>query len=502
MSSDDDGPPAPPTPTEPVDRTLGAETGVVSVAPSLSAAENAAGWVASVLSARRDVVPGHPLGAVRDAAEVAVPELGVPGRRVESWRFTDLRSVYDSRYVSADSCVADVDSWARFDVRRYVPDTAGVVLVFVDGVFDAGRSMMNDDSAKQLVEAGGYIGDFAGYGGDAAAVVEMLTSRELGSEDGGLFPSLGNAIASDAAVIHVPAGLSVSRPVAVLFVNTGGASTSHAAVSATRLAVVADTGSKVTLLESHASLDASASSYALTLSSSAVAVADNAFVSHYHVNNCSVDAHVISSAHANVAEGGVYEIRMLGLGCKVNRMTLGVDLEGPRAHGLVHGSLISNGYQIADLHSRIQHNAVATTSNQLQKNIAADHGRAIFNGKIIVTKEGQQTDSQQLCRSMLLSNKAYIDAMPVLEIKADDVKCTHGATIADLNDDELFYCQSRGLSLQQSQRLLISGFAVDVIGDCPFPTIRSLVEEVIDEVATTVGATPRDAESKRVHASI
>lgn len=471
--------PPPPLPVTPMDPTLGEETGVVTVGAAPTATES---WVDGVLAARAPLSASHPLAALRAQADADLPEVPPPSRRDESWRFTDLRSVYASHYLPA--APPDRDALERLDVRRYAPDTAGVVLVFVDGVFDERLSLLSDDSADEWRAAGGYFGSVGGYAGDVGRVRELLTRGELGKggEGGGFFPTVAHAIATDALVLDVPDGFHVARPVAVLFVSTSGESPERARVSATRTVVVAGRSSKLTLLESHVSLDEE-DSYSLAISASAMAVGDNAFVTHYLVNDCCLEAQLVSSVHARVERDATYELRSIGLGSKVGRLTAGIDLEGDGSHGLVHGALVADGYQVMDIHSRLCHNARNTTSDQLQKNIATDHGRAIFNGKIIVTEQGITTDSSQLCRSLLLSDKATIDAMPVLEISTDDVQCSHGATVSDLEDDELFYCQSRGLTHKQAQYLIMAGFALDVLGDCPFPSIRTQIADKIDVVS-------------------
>lgn len=470
--------PPPQVPEGKMDPTLGTATGVLTASQS----EADASWQDSILASRLEIPEDHPLAPLRDMADTEVMSLPLPSRRQESWRFTNLRTVYASRYLP--SSVLDTSQLADFNLRKHAPDTAGIVLVFVNGVYDEKMSLVNDDSGKEWLEAGGYFGPIAQYKGDLNRVRELFQRRELGPIDGGLFPTIGNAIASDALILDIPESFAVPRPVAAIFLSTGGDSVERASASATRLAVISAPGSRITLMESHVSLDDD--SFSMTLASSAFAVARNANVSHYMVNACAPEAHILSNVHSRVEEGGNYEGRPIGVGARVGRFTIGVDLEGSKSNGLVHGSLLTAGYQVSDLHSRICHNASNTTSNQLQKNISSDHGRAIFNGKIIVTEKGTGTDSEQLCRSLLLSDKASVDAMPVLEIATDDVKCTHGATVSDLEVDELFYCQCRGLSRTQAQLLLVGGFASEILRDCPFPTISDYLTRKVQDISQLV----------------
>lgn len=463
-----------------MDPALGESTGVSTV----EEVQTDDTWLGSVLASRPKLRPDHSMSPLRASADPLISSLPLPHRKIESWRFTDLRSIYNSRYTTV--AAAHIGSEPHsFDVRRYAPDTAGIVLVFVDGVFDSSLSMTNDESASAWLSAGGYFGSISDYKGDLNRVYRMWGDAEMGSGiQGGLFPTLGNAIASDAVILDVPADHSVSRPVAVVFASTGGPSADRATVSAPRLAIVTGNGSKLSLLECHVTFEP-ADTFSLALSGCAISLEENSTLSHYILNDCGDDAQVLYNSHAVVGKGATYNCRALGLGGNVGRFTTGIDLEGRECHGLLHSALIAGDRQIQDIHSRICHNTRAATSSQLQKNIAGDKGRVIFSGKIRVTSEGDGTDSEQLSRSLLLSEKAQVDAMPVLEVETDDVQCSHGATVSDLQDDELFYCMSRGISHELSQILLISGFALEILGDCPFPTVAERVTAKIDRLAQT-----------------
>lgn len=473
---------SPKTPSTPIDLTLGAQT-VVAVPEAI--ADEKSTWLDSILSSRSPLPDSHPFVPLRRAADKEAATLSFPGRKQESWRFTDLKSIYASRYAPLPE-----PAHIQFDIRRCAPDTAGIVLVFVDGVYSDDLSITNDSSAQELFNAGGYIGSISGYQGDVGRVRQILSDAEVGSEVGGLFPTIGNAIASDAAVIHIPSNFNVSRPTAVVFVSSGGSTEHRAHATAPRLAVIAEQCSRISLLESHTSQDEDTQS--LSLASSGFHLEGGASVTHYVMHDAGDESHVIQNVHAHVLRDALYDVRAFGLGSKVGRFTIGIDLMGEGSHGAVNGTLIACGYQVLDLHSRISHDALKTTSQQLQKNIASGHGRSIFNGRIVVTKNGDGTESEQLCRSLLLSDRAAVDAMPVLEISTDDVKATHGATVADLQEDELFYCQSRGLTLKDAQYLLVSGFAKEVIGDCPFPTVAEQVSRKVDTIAEISRERPRN----------
>lgn len=440
-------------------------------------APGAPAWLGSVLRAAGPPPALDTMAAAArrgaSAAEAAAASARMPSRGQESWRFTDLRELYGVRCDTREADALDAAVVGKA-VEAFVPKEAGAVLVFLDGTFSPGASTVDGvDSVAEVTKAGGYIGGLDGYSGDVDAMLAILEKREVSVEDGGPFAAVSSALARDVCVIDLPAGVSVSAPVAIVCLSSGGAGETSASASAPRLAVRAGDGTSVQLLETHAVVDADARPWACVVSGSAFDVGVGANVEHYLVNDMPSCAHHLAHVHADVAKDGAYRHRNLILGAQVCRVTLGIDLDDEGAHGEAFGVMIADGSRVTDLHSRISHNAPSCTSNQYQKNIASDNGRVVFSGKILVEQIAQETDSEQLCRSMLLSNRARVDAMPVLEISADQVKCTHGATVSDLSQEELFYCLSRGISEKKAQELLISGFALDVLKDCPFELLRT-----------------------------
>lgn len=446
-------------------------------ATSVPEAPGAPAWLGSVLRAAGPSPASAQLAAAAlkgaGAAEAAAASANMPGRRQEAWRFTDLRALYGVRCGSRGAEAVDSAAVAKA-VEALVPEEAGAVLVFLDGEYVPAASTVDGvESLAEVAKAGGYIGALDGYTGELDAMLALLEKREVGVESGGPFAAVSSALARDVCVFDVPAGVAVSKPVAIVCLSSGGADEASASAGAPRLVVRAGAGASVELLETHAVVDGAARPWACVISGSAFDVGVGANVEHYLVNDMPSSAHHLAHVHAEVAKDGTYKNRNLMLGSQVCRVSLGVDLDGEGAHGEAFGIMIADGKRVTDLHSRISHNAPSCTSNQYQKNIASDNGRVVFSGKILVQKIAQETDSQQLCRSMLLSNKARVDAMPVLEISADQVKCTHGATVSDLSQEELFYCLSRGISEAQAQELLIASFALDVLKDCPFELLKT-----------------------------
>lgn len=483
--------PPPPLPKTPIDPSLGTETNVVtadrgpseSSAPTPSSATLAAEaahatWLSSLLDAGGDALPAaHPFAAASSSADIRQMP---PSRRVEEWRFTDLRTLFASRF---EKPVADATA---VDAARHIAEGACAALVFINGVFSADKSCFDDDTHADLVAAGGFVGSLADFPGDAAGIAEMFAREDLDGSTtlkgaNGLFPALNTALARDAAIVDVPAEFAVSKPIVFLFAASGGDEASQTHPSAPRLAIRTGTGSSVSVVESHLSLDPNA--HSLVLSSAVVHAGDNSTVRHSLANSISPNAHIVASVSTNVHANASYHLLSLHVGGQMSRVSATVELVGNGSHGEVLGASVTNQKRVSDLHSRIVHRAKHTTSNQLQKNIATDRGRTVFSGKIIVTPEGDFSDSSQLCRSLLLSEKAQVDAMPVLEIATDEVKASHGATVSDLEPDEIFYCQSRGLTADQARTLLITGFVKEVLKDSAMKYLAEIVDPIIERVA-------------------
>lgn len=477
--------PEPPVPKQSMDPKTGTETAVESAQSVESGIETS--WLESVLMSRENIEESHPLAQLRKTSEAALNDLPLPHRKQEPWRFTNLKSVYTTRYLCNTSNV-DQNKLSMFNATEYMSDVTSNVLVFVDGKLNEGISLINENVMEAWRDAGGYVGSVTRYKGDVKHLHDMWSTEEMSTnvETGGLFPTLGNAVACDAAVIDVPRDFKAEAPVALCFVSTSGTSSESATMSAPRVAIIAHEGSSVDLLECHISLNAN-ESFSTAFTGSAINVKDGASVTHYLATAPGSDAHVFGNLHAIVQNDASYSLRCLGLGGKVSRVTVGIELEGERSSALLHGGLLADGNSIQDIHSRISHNSRNTRSDQVQKNVSSDHGHAIFSGKIIVTENSRDTEAHQLSNSLLMSKSASIDAMPVLEIANDDVQCSHGATVSDLSEDELFYCRSRGLSHRQAQSLLVMGFARGPLGNCPFPSVIELVRKRVESISASSG---------------
>jgi Fe-S cluster assembly protein SufD len=379
------------------------------------------------------------LAALRSQAKAFLQEETIPSTKDEEWRFTSLKGFLSQSFTQT--------SGAAFPDLPSVPGQ----LVFIDGIY-----------IPQLSQPAKTVGLFVG-GLDEAIEKHPAISEYLGKQPGGeeIFTALNTSGFSDAAVVWV-AG-DITEPIRLLFVGTGDGS-----INQPRVLVVAEKNSRSTIIEEYVSSKGIQFTNAVT----EISVAANACVHHIRLQEESPEAFHIGKTAISQAEDSQYHGYAISLGSKLARHHWEVYQTGKQTDTTLNGLDLIAGEQVADTHSKIALNHPHGRTNQLHKSVVTDKAHAIFSGKVLVPQGAQQTNAAQLSRTLLLSPKARVDTKPQLEITADDVKCSHGATVSQLSDDELFYLQSRGLGIEISRTLLVNAFAIEVIENLPVPDIR------------------------------
>jgi Fe-S cluster assembly protein SufD len=305
----------------------------------------------------------------------------------------------------------------------------------------------------------------------AMATHAVALEAQLGSQQtlgNNVFAALNTAFLQDAAVLVVPRGVALAAPVHVLFVTTQAGAISHP-----RCLVLAEAGSRVTLVEDYVALQDAAY---LVNPVTEIVLAERAQLTHVRVQRDGRQAFHIANCAVSVGRSANYQSVSVALGAQLSRYHLSVVL-GEGAECAVDGLALLAGSQLADTHSCIDHAQPHGTSRQLHKCIADGSADAVFNGKVVVRPGAQRTDSAQSSRNLLLSGRAQIDTQPQLEIFADDVKCTHGATIGQLDAEEVFYLQSRGLSDSAARQLLTYAFGAEIIERIPVPSLKRQLQQ-------------------------
>jgi Fe-S cluster assembly protein SufD len=425
-------------------------------------------YIDALLGGSRDL-PSTPhawLNARRSAALEQANALTVPTTRDEEWRFTDVTPLTRLQLRAADA-KADVSSEA---FAPFVVPEAGARLVFVDGAYAPHLSVLPQ----------------GGKGARVLPLSEALKSDErrleptlgaLASFDRNVFAALNTAHLREAAVVILPRNAACSEPVHLLHLATQANVASYP-----RCIVVAEEGAQCTLIEEYEALS---QDVYFTNAVTEITVAANAKLRHVKLQSESARAFHIATCAVSVARDASYSCQTITLGARLSRYDLSVALHGEGAQVQIDGLALIGERQLADTHTLIDHAQPNGRSAQLHKTIVGGAAHAVFNGKIFVRPGAQLTDSSQQSRNLLLSDKATVDTKPQLEIFADDVKCAHGATVGQLDSDQLFYLKSRGLADQAARNLLTYAFGAAVIERIP---VRSVVQRLEGAVMAQTGA--------------
>lgn len=402
---------------------------------------------------------------LRDAATEYVLAASFPTVRDEEWRFTDLSPVLQVPFhvpQSNQSTVKLADVIMPVKNRDDLP----LRLVFVNGFYAPDLSAVDSGVVPN------WPLDF--YAGNLSNVPEKYRSRitdvlSKHKQQTEVFTALNTAGLVDAAVVFVPANMSIDLPIHLLFLTAPGAS---GTMCQPHCLIVAEAGSKVTVVEDYATIG---NVPAFTNAVTDVVVAENATVNHVRLQREGLDVVHVGKSAIEQARNSRYTCHAISLGGKISRHNLEVFQRGEGTETTLNGLTVAFGEQLADTHSLIDFNHPHGTSRQLHKCIVGNKARAVFNGKVFVRKAAQLTDAGQLSRNLLLSPRARVDTKPQLEIVADNVKCSHGATVSQLEDDELFYLQSRGLDLERSRYLLIDAFAAEILDKLPIVGVAKML---------------------------
>jgi len=440
--------------------TVEVSTSTDTTEPTLKARVDRSAYLAGLLKLRPELPEElAELQGVRDRALAIAQELAIPTTRDEEWRFTDLSSLVHIGFALPDRASI---SFAQIE-SFILPEAVNSRLVFVDGTYAPDLSATDDLPEGVLVT-------------NLSVAVQFLPSlhnylaKQQGAEE--VFTALNTASLIDGAIVHVPKNQHVETPIQILFVSTAGVAT----IAHPRCLVIAESGSSLTLVEEFVSI--SDGGY-FTNAVTEIAIAENAQVNHTRVQRESETAFHIGKTAVSQARDSRYSCSAISLGAKIARHNLEVYQTGEQTQTTLNGLTMINGEQVGDTHSKIAFTKPYGTSDQVQKCIVGDRAHAIFNGKVSVPQAAQLTNAAQLSRNLLLSPRARIDTKPQLEITADNVKCAHGATVSQLEDDEVFYLQSRGLNPEEARKLLTYAFAIEIINHIPVASLKASLTTII-----------------------
>jgi Fe-S cluster assembly protein SufD len=384
-----------------------------------------------------------------------------PTTHEEDWRFTNVAPFLKTPFQDLSKVSrSGAPSEAARGLTGFDGDTDQVV--FVDGRFS---KELSSTSNEILI-------------GSLHANLQSLPpawEERLGKIvpfDKNAFVAWNTAFFEDAAVVYVPDRFIARKPVQISFITTGIPD----AVSFPRILILLGKESQLSVLETFTTLNGNRY---FTNVVTEIFLDQGAILQHVKVQQDSPHSLHIASSHVVQERDSSYSSLAMTLGSELSREHLRVTLDGIGGDCTLNGIYLIGDNQHADHHTTIDHAKPHGTSRELYKGILNGKSRAVFNGKVIVRKDAQKTDAEQVNRNLLLSEAARINTTPQLEILADDVKCKHGATIGHLDEDELFYLRSRGISDQSARTMLMNAFLQDVTGRLPEGRIRSLLDELV-----------------------
>jgi Fe-S cluster assembly protein SufD len=393
----------------------------------------------------------------RDALE-HFEATGFPTTREESWRFTNIAPVAATAFALASPEAEGAETLAAANEIR---DSAATAVV-VNGCFDETLSAYGALPLGVVVE-----------GLANSLEVDHSSARNIALDldvEGLPFAALNAAFLEDGVHIVIPEGAVLSAPIQVVVATLPG---ERPAMAHPRLVIEARAQSQATVVLSF--VGEGAEPY-LSNTVTQVRVDGGAVLELVIDQRESATAFHLHHLHAVVGEGGILHSRAVSLGGKIVRNDLAAVLDGEGAHATLDGVYLADGTDLVDNHTSIDHAVAHCTSHELYKGILGGQAKAVFNGRILVRPDAQKTDAKQTNRALLLSDDAQINSNPQLEIFADDVKCTHGAAVGQLDEEALFYLQARGLTPAQARDLLLHAFAGEVLGEISVPELRIALE--------------------------
>lgn len=427
--------------------------------------ETADGFVREVakLEARGPGLPAW-AQALRRRGFEQFREAGFPGRDDEAWRFTDLKPLrkIDFGYEPDPGPVLPAGSdlggltWLEESPRR---------VVVVNGFPVAGLSTLSPPDDPCGLET------LKGAWDRVEGVLGALVDRERHR-----FAALNTGFLAGGVRIHIARDCAIRHPLHVLVVGAPG---DGPRVTFPRILIEVDAGAEATVVEEYVSLPGEGIGF--TDAVTELVVGENAALNHVRLQRESERGFHIGTVAARLGRNARLGSHLVAVGARLSRVDLDVLLAGEGAEATLDGLYLVAGSRHADHHTRVEHRLPHTVSRQLYKGVLDGHGTGVFNGRVVIHPDAQKTEASQTNNNLLLSENALVNTNPELEIFADDVKARHGATVGQIEDEQLFYLRSRGLDQQTARHVLVQAFARDMIDRVPVPAVREALSADVEE---------------------
>jgi len=405
------------------------------------------------------------LAPLRQAGLDAFARLGFPSLRDEDWRFTNVAPVAGLDFKPAAAAIVNGAESQAVEESVFAP-LAGPRLVFVNGVFCAALSTIPtlpegvrvQSLATALAADSGFIRQHLGKYAQAAKQP---------------FTALNQACFTDGAFVSVPANVELAEPVLLFYLST--AQKAGETIMPRNL-IVAGANSKLAVMETYLGMtDAGYFTNAVT----EIVAGDHASVEHVKLQDEALGAYHIAAIAGEFGRASRVNVHSFALGARLSRNDIRVRLAGEGLECILNGLYLTRDEQLADHYMIVEHAQPHCASHEYFNGILDDNSKGVFHGRIYVHPAAQKTDAKQTNKNLLLSDNATADTKPQLEIYADDVKCTHGATVGQLNPESIFYLRTRGMSLETARRMLIHAFAGEIIERIQCEPARGIIDRLV-----------------------
>ena len=399
---------------------------------------------------------------IRSKAFQNFESLGFPTKKLEAWKYTSLNSILKQDFNIFSNKSKAIEFSEVKD--HFIHEIDAYKIVFVDGKYSSFLSETTHDNYDVCLMSSALVNE------KYKAVINTYFNK-IAKEDN--LTSLNTAFAVEGAYIHIPKNTEVKKPIQIIHFSTGIES---AMLLQPRNLVVVGENSQVQIIERHQSLT---SNPVLTNSVTEIFADKASNVDYYKIQNDEISSSLVDNTYIEQKSNSVASVHTFSFGGNITRNNLNFYQKGEHIDSIQKGITIIEGKQHVDHHTLVHHIEPNCESHQDYKGIYDDRSTGVFNGKVIVEKEAQKTNAYQQNNNVLVSDKATINAKPQLEIFADDVRCSHGCTIGQLDDEALFYMQQRGIAEKQGRGLLMFAFANTVLESVKIPEVKQRITKLI-----------------------
>ena len=399
---------------------------------------------------------------IRSEAIKNFESIGFPNKKLENWKYTSLKNLLKNDFI----VLPEINNLLEFkDIKKYlIDDIDSYKIIFVDGKYSSHLSDTTHEGMDICILSAAL----------SQSKYELLVENyfnKIANDDG--ITSLNTAFSSEGAFIHIPKNKFVDKPIQIIHFSTGNESS---LMFQPRNLIIVDENSQVQIIERHQSLS---ENKVFTNSVTEIYADKKSIIDYYKIQNDNLQASLIDSTYVDQQRNSSFTMHTFSFGNELVRNNLNISQNDQFIETTIKGVTIIGDKQHVDHNTLINHNKPNCNSHQDYKGIYDDKSTGVFNGQVMVKKVAQKTNAFQSNNNVLLSDQATINAKPQLEIYADDVKCSHGCTVGQLDKNALFYLKSRGIPEKEATALLMYGFANNILESVKIPEIKTRINHII-----------------------